>query len=557
MSSKTEKIIEIKSCQQCQLDFSITDKDMAFYHQVSPVFDWEKYGVPAPMLCPDCRMQKRMAFRNERMLYKRNCDSSGRSMISMFSPESKHSIYHQDIWESDKMDGLAYGREFDFERSFFEQFEDLQGDVPITSLYSFYWQNSDYCNCASYQKNGYLVFASANDEDCMYCSYVNDSKNCIDCLMVHDSESCFQVVDSKNCFDVSYSRDCADCSSCQYSSDLINCNNCYRCSNLVGKSYCIENKQYSKQEYNEMLASGDLEKSIKTGYKKYMSWTGNENVLWDYINDSKNASFSFDCYDLEDCKYNIWFSRSKSCYDNYSWWIDAQNMYESVGVGNNCSNVLYCSSVFGPSSDIIYSMFGLSLRHCFGCIWLTNAQYCILNKQYTKQEYEALIPKIIEHMKSSWEWGQFFPNELSPFPYTDTVANDFYPLDKSAATGQWFNWSDYQSPAPQVEKTILASQLPENITDIPDDILNWAIVCEVTGKPFQIMKAELEFYRKRGISIPKIHPDQRNLDRIRSRNPRKFVTRNCDNCEIEIQTTYSPERPEKIYCENCYNKKLY
>jgi hypothetical protein len=27
-------------------------------------------------------------------------------------------------------------------------------------------------------------------------------------------------------------------------------------------------------------------------------------------------------------------------------------------------------------------------------------EYCILNKQYTKEEYEILVPKIIEHMKT-------------------------------------------------------------------------------------------------------------------------------------------------------------
>ncbi len=37
-------------------------------------------------------------------------------------------------------------------------------------------------------------------------------------------------------------------------------------------------------------------------------------------------------------------------------------------------------------------------QNCFGCISLRNASYCILNKQYTKEEYEALVPQIIEHM---------------------------------------------------------------------------------------------------------------------------------------------------------------
>ena len=108
------------------------------------------------------------------------------------------------------------------------------------------------------------------------------------------------------------------------------------------------------------------------------------------------------------------------------------------------------------------------------------------------------------------EWGEFFPASLSPFGYNETVAQEYYPLSRSEAISQGFNWSDYEAPFPKVEKIIPASRLPENIDDIPDDILAWAIECEVTKKPFRIIAQELEFYRKHNIPIPKRHPDQRH-----------------------------------------------
>jgi len=84
-----------------------------------------------------------------------------------------------------------------------------------------------------------------------------------------------------------------------------------------------------------------------------------------------------------------------------------------------------------------------------------------------------------------------------------------------------------------VDKIIPASKLPENIADIPDDILNWAIECEITKKPFRIIKEELAFYRKHNLPIPRRHPDQRHLDRMSLRNPRKLFARICDcqTCE--------------------------
>jgi hypothetical protein len=145
---------------------------------------------------------------------------------------------------------------------------------------------------------------------------------------------------------------------------------------------------------------------------------------------------------------------------------------------------------------------------------------------------------------------------MSPFGYNETVANEYYPLGKSEALSSKFNWSDYEAPFPHVEKIIPAEKLPDSIESIPDDILNWAIECEVSKKPFRIIKQELEFYRKHNLPIPRRHPDVRHADRMKMRNPRKLFERKCDKCKKDMITTYAPERPETVYCEECYNQKV-
>ncbi len=150
------------------------------------------------------------------------------------------------------------------------------------------------------------------------------------------------------------------------------------------------------------------------------------------------------------------------------------------------------------------------------------------------------------------------------------------PLIKEEAKKRWFNWSDYESPKPNVEKIIPASKLPEDIKDIPDDILNWAIMPDNSEntedtvgtadllslqpdiqKPFRIIKQELEFYRKHNLPIPRKHPDQRHLERMKLRNPRKLFERKCDKCSVDMKTTYSPDREEIVYCDKCYNEEIY
>lgn len=132
-----------------------------------------------------------------------------------------------------------------------------------------------------------------------------------------------------------------------------------------------------------------------------------------------------------------------------------------------------------------------------------------------KEEYETLVPKIIEYMKRTGEWGEFFPAKYSHFGYNQTMNMVKYPLTKVEALRQGFSWSDYETPFPQVEKIIPAEKLPDDITKIPDDIVNWAVRCEVTKRPFRITKAELEFYRRHNLPIPRKHPDIRYMERTK------------------------------------------
>ncbi|KKT90642.1 MAG: hypothetical protein UW91_C0052G0013 [Parcubacteria group bacterium GW2011_GWF2_45_11] len=101
---------ETKTCQNCKSGFTIEPEDFAFY---------EKIHVPPPTFCPDCRLQLRLLFRNERTFYKRKCDLCGKNMISSYAPEYTYPVYCQKCWWSDKWDPYQYGREYDFSKPFF------------------------------------------------------------------------------------------------------------------------------------------------------------------------------------------------------------------------------------------------------------------------------------------------------------------------------------------------------------------------------------------------------------------------------------------------------
>ena len=564
MSKIEEKIVETKSCHHCSTRFDITDKDMEFLEKISPVFHWKKYIIPTPQFCRECRQKRRMSFRNEGSLYKRKCDATGRDIIAVYSPDKPYKVYNKDFWWSDSWDGVDYGREYDFSRWFFEQFSELMLEMPHLWTLQINCENSDYCWYSVNAKDSYFSNRAADSEKIYYTHLaVAESSNCFDSYFISACENSYELLNCGNC---NWSEHCFDCENCfdiMYCENCISCDHCIGCVNLTNKSYYILNKEYSKEEYEikkkELLENREdfmkdfLEHKNDFIFKENFNYN-TQNCIWDRIKDSKNVYVGFNVNDVEDARYVVGAIGWANIMDGDFTYF-AENSYNQLG-WNRLQNILscvYCSD----SSDLSYSKFCFSCENLFGCIGLRNKKYCILNKQYTKEEYEKLIPKIIEKMIENWEWWEFFPLSISPFGYNETIANEYYPLKKSETQKQGFKWSDYEAPFPKVEKTIPAKKLPDQIKDIPDDIINWAVTCEVSWKPFRIIPQELAFYRKHNLPIPKRHPDQRHLDRINMRNPRKLFERSCDKCNKQIQTTYSPNRSEKVYCESCYESEIY
>ena len=565
-----EKIIETKVCKHCQISFDITDKDLEFYDKISPVFNWVKYSIPSPTLCPDCRQQRRLSFRNERNLYKRKCGLCHKGIVSTYSPNKKYNVYCNECWNSDKWDEFAYWREYNWNKDFFEQFSDLIKLCPLLSIdHKKININCNFSNFIWNCKDCYLSYSIAECENVNYSYALEFSKNSFDCCFVHGWDLCYENLDCESNFNSFWLSWCKICIDARFLFNCENCKDCFLSSNQKNKQFVLKNKQLSKDEYFDEIRKIDFwdskvidetKKSFnmlkKKSICKFANIINSINVEWDNILNCKDVINSFSISDSENIKHGFRILKESNWVHDCNGLVKGELIYEwSWGWYNGYKNLFFFT--MDSSNNLFYSTLCHNSSNLFGCIWLRNSQYCILNKQYTKQEYETLVPRIIEHMKKTWEWWEFFPSSISPFGYNETVANEYYPLKKEEAMSKWFKWSDYQNPTPQVTKTIPASKLPDNIQDIPDDILNWAILCEVTYKPYRIIKQELDFYRKHSLPIPKRHPDQRHLDRMKLRNPRKLYDRLCDKCNKDIKTTYSPDREEMVYCEECYNKAVY
>lgn len=320
------------------------------------------------------------------------------------------------------------------------------------------------------------------------------------------------------------------------------------------------NEQLTKDEYMKRLEGLQLHKRSRVQEAreffnahrlkyphKYMIGEMNENVTGNAVIRSRDCQHCFDVSDSEDCHYCGWFHQSKTCMDCYAWGFSAEECYRNMEVGGGSSRILFSVLIY-ICSNILYSVHMRSSKHAFGCVSLKNAEYCVFNKQYTKEEYERLVARIIEHMQQTGEWGQFFPYDLCPMAYNQSIAHDLLPLSESEAKDLGARWGEDQIPeAPADTPT-----LPDAIDDCSEDLCDHVLRCAETGKAYKIIPQEFAFYTRNNIPVPDIAFYNRHLRRLHRRNPRTLWQRTCDKCGIEIMTSYAPERPEIVYCHDCY-----
>ena len=565
---------EIKNCQSCKKDFTIESDDFGFY---------EKIKVPPPTFCPECRRMRRFAQTNETVLYKRRCDLTGKDIFSMYSTDAPFPVYETDAWYSDQWDPYEYGTDFDEERPFLEQVLNLQSRVPRMSLVRQGMEvNSPYAHRVTDPKNSYMTFRASYPENCLYVYNAKYTKDCSDSAWIFDSELCYECLNVENCYNLRFSRESKDCRDSSFLYACRNCSNCALCVNLVNGEYCIWNKKYTKEEYFKKLkelkldtfsnikkAEEEFEEFRKKFPVKAVAQVKSEKVSGNWFSNCKNVLQSFDCVGVKDGKHLFMVFGAEDCMDYYEWGNKAEQIYESVNCGINIARLYFCNQCWMGASDLYYCNTCPGARNCFGCVGLKKGEYSILNKKYSKADYELLKEKIIKQMKEmpfidkrglEYYFGENFPEMFSDFAYNETIANYHFPLSRETALSRGYMWKDKERT--NYKTTIKPKDLPETIIETSDSILNEVIECEDKDNPdsvgaFRITQNELNFYRKMNLPLPRVCFNIRHLRRMKKRPMLKLIERQCGKCNVNVETVYTEDYAPILYCERCYQQEVY
>lgn len=538
-------------CKITGKQFVISDHEVAYCRA---------NGMPLPTVSPNERLKRLLAFRNRTFLSNTTCAFSQKPILSCIASDKGFTIYDNDIWNSEQWDALSYGFEYDQKMSFWEQLEKLFKAVPLPNLtiVRSSTENSEYVNGAANLKNCYLTFANTFNEDCMFGWNIFECKNVVDTISAKGCELCYACTDLDHCYNVQYADSCNHCSDSYFLEACQSCKHCFGCVNMSNKEYCWYNEQLTKEDYEKRLAALDLgnyavreielKKFVdfkKTQPRKFLQGKHNENCTGDYIHNSSNAHNVFHAMEVQDVETSIGINKSKDCFlTAYS--TSGELIYNThAGVGNY--NLQYCMECIGSKNlaFCFYCVQGSS--DCFGCVGLKKKQYCIFNKQYSKEDYERIMPIIKQGIIDKGEWQDYFPLKMSQLYYNQSDAMIIFPLTKDQAIKEGFAWYD-EVISPAVGTTVV----PANVRDVTDEMLLATFTCEVTGKAFRLIKPELAFYRNLNIPLPHVSPLRRLHERAKIFAVKEIQHIQCAKCQTVIDSVYDPlERA--ILCEACYS----
>ena len=249
--------------------------------------------------------------------------------------------------------------------------------------------------------------------------------------------------------------------------------------------------------------------------------------------------------------------------------VEVRDSYDSTAIGaelcymasgaTGCYGVLF-SNMMAECRDSEYSDYCGNCRNVFGCVALLNKSFCVFNKQYSEDEYWKLVDEIKTNMIKSGEYGEFFPPHLSPFPYQASVMASYKGYD-DFDNAKKYGYRFEEIPEENLEinvKVLETDNVPDDINNTDDTILNELIFDKKNNKLFRYTKIELDFRRKFGLPLPREHFTAR-LKKKREKFGSidlKFYERTCPVCKSKFETAYSPEDPRIVYCESCYLKEI-
>lgn len=288
--------------------------------------------------------------------------------------------------------------------SFVPTFRTFLLQKPRFNLKQVHVENCAYSDTALKSKNCYYCFGAFYCEDVYYGRYSRSCKDCSGIALCANCEGCVECSDCVDCYFCDYSENCRNCSECIFCHECYSCENCFGCVGLYQKKYCFFNEQLSQEEYQawrkvvdlsdraQLQQIADRRLALKKGVPLPASNQFRaDNCLGNYLTESSECYYCFDGILLEDSFYTIEANANKNACD-LTVCFETELCYSCVQspLNYNCNFLLQVDQSF----DCEFCAYSKNLRNCFGCVYLANKEFHILNQAVSPDLYPIIVQEI-------------------------------------------------------------------------------------------------------------------------------------------------------------------
>lgn len=422
--------------------------------------------------------------------------------------------------------------DIDEDASFFDQYFQFWKSIskPMQIVFFSDNENSQWSDNVFGVKNAYLSNnIGSGSENILYSVDVYPTGvNVLNSFSVwYNTSNVYQSVSVRESSNVFFSKNIMWSSDIRYSSNLIGCHFCIACDGLINQSYCIQNQHYTPEEYEKRKTDilFSLYKDPSAYDKLKVGIINSYNVTWAWLLNCNNVENGYLLKYIDVAK-NVYIGDggdgTKNCIACIDFGLQSIDMYGCALVWYNSSQC-YCTTQLATCNNVYYCYDIQNSSFCLWCIGLRNKQYCIFNKQYTKEERYQKVDRIFTKMYNDWILGDFFPGSINPFYFNDTAAYLIDPsFTKEEVTKLGYLWRDEPIKVDiptglEVVKTSELSQYEwfENGRWIINPDILKKVITDEEWNSYRIVKMEYDFLVKYSLPLPRKHWLERMKDNFR------------------------------------------
>ena len=536
--------------------WTMSDKDIEMFR---------RFNVPPLTVHPETYLKQMLALHTGFSWWWNKDVATGKPIITNVHPHTEFKVMNDDAWYQE--DFTKDHLEIDLQKPFFEQLYALATTVPISAQKNFEKPHNSIARHSFGDEDSYFVEGSISKRMLFGAGsfHVEDSAEIAYSQNIMQS---YNVSHSSNLNTCIVARECRDCISSSFIFDCRDCEFCFMSSNKRHRKFLFYDEQLTETEWKERMSRIDLSDfdtfhTFESDFFKLMDkeaiWPENfneqcENVNGEYLNKCVNAERAWFSDGAKNIRWAIW--------DNFT--TDDAAMGCDPGsthcYGNpasvNSSNCRFCYFAT-RSQDCEYCFEVYDCEQCFGCVGLRRKKFCILNKQYTEEEYYEKLDELKSAMLDRGEYGEIFPQRfaLTPFQHSafqsvfegtpeikEQIGVSDFDASLNGAYGDW-----------QGREMHEINEMPKKIDEVGDEWIGKPVIDHSINRPFAINGSELAFYRKMRLPLRRGHFVPRIEEMLFSLSMFEQIRVPCGKCGIEVTASKNVAYPErKIYCRACY-----